>query len=186
MRPLIAGLLLLLASSSFADSWDDRRFEIAERARAAAAGMGRLENYVEFLEPVPDRLITAPQLRKHLLFGEGWSRLEPWGIWSLGKSSIFWLRLPPGASPVALYFDGRYIGGEEPTTVRVNGQWVADSVLLKKRVELPPGIAVGQKLLVELGHRNPVSPHELNPSVGDRRPLKYGLSQLQVIPGAVE
>lgn len=187
MRPLVLLLCMLSPSliageggTATSSSAQERKSHLAAQASAAAAAMGREENYIEFLQPVPDRVLIVQDMRAYVVFGEGWSRREKWGVWSLDERSVIYLRLSPESEATELYIDGRYHNGAESTRVLLNEVALSEAPLQGLTIKLPGDLAAGGTVKIELQHIDPRSPNELNPAVGDRRRMKFGLERLQL------
>jgi hypothetical protein len=157
---------------------EQRKKALIDSAEQAGAAMGRAEYYIEYLPPMADHIVSMPDLARYVLFEEGWSRPEKWGIWSLGNRSVLFLRRAQGPTPRELTISGRYLNGEEATRLLVNNVLVSEAPLLDAKVPLPVAVGNGEVIKIELQHLNPVSPHDLDATVGDRRKMKFGLISL--------
>ena len=132
------------------------------------------------LSPWDGALCREPDLNRHLYFSAGWSFPEPWGVWSDGHSSrikFLPVHLAIDVSEVEFHFRGRYYAGAEQTLVSVNGEALGEHDLSDCRLRMPAKLLRGAEVEILLGHREPVSPADLDGGTDDRR-LKYGLESL--------
>ena len=182
MRSL-ALLWVLLSACVQADNSampEQRRREIAAAASTAAAGMGRAEYYVEFLQPMPNHALRVDDSHKYVAFGTGWSTIETTGIWSLGNRSTLFLRLASGSAPTRLLIHGKYYNGAEATRLLINGELVSEAPLQNLTVALPADAVASSRLKIELVHLHPIAPNMLDSSSRDARNIKFALMRLRL------
>lgn len=183
MRPL-ALLLLLFSVTTWSKTDiapDVRKAQISAAAAQAADGMKRYENYVPYLKPIPDRLLSVNEMTPYVLFAAGWSVKLPEGVWSLDKKSLLYVTWEPGSPPDNLFIHGKYFEGEEQTRLLINGQLVNEGPLKNLTIKLPDLPTDDTWLVIELQHLNPLVPAEVNPSGStDPRSIKFELQQIRV------
>ncbi|WP_020158934.1 alginate O-acetyltransferase AlgX-related protein [Methylobacter marinus] len=128
-----------------------------------------------------DLPVEKKQLTKYIVFSKGWSMQENWGIWSLGKRSVF-IFSKPDKSFIGIRLKGQYYNGDEKTRVRVNGKFVGNFVLTDQIIRINSSDLYDEYIRIELEHLNPVFPHALGQS-NDAREIKYGLTGIELISG---
>ncbi len=127
---------------------------------------------------------AAAALDNDLYLPSGWAFPEDWGRWSLGRRSV--IKFIPGsglatlAAPL-LSIRGRYFGPVEATGVYLNGRHLGDFELLDADIGLPPGSLVGDHVVLELVHAQPLRPADVSDSV-DTRDIKFGLESIAIGP----
>ncbi len=90
----------------------------------------------------------------------GWSDQEDWGIWSLGKKSLFQFAKPEKPCK-AIRFKGNYFNGDEKTKVWINGTLLGEFILANKIINIDNQSFSGDSVKIELGHSNIISPTSL-------------------------
>jgi len=133
------------------------------------------------LDLLPENGIGRRQLEKYIIFYDGWSEQEDWGIWSEGKESSFFLLNVEDRPVKSLLIEGIYFNGEEQTEVYLNGINLGVFVLTKKELYIPMKEQGAEIFHVELKHKKPISPMELNSKNTDDRKIKFGLTGIKVI-----
>lgn len=111
---------------------------------------------------------------------EGWSPLDQWGVWSEGRQSKILIAIPFVASGYSIAFEGQYLGGEEATSIYLNGTHIADKSLNNATLSIPDGIIRKGANYITLVHTNIQKPSDLNPNSTDDRDLKYRLHSLKI------
>lgn len=154
---LLISLICVPALANDKASLEERRQRIIAASIETAAGMNGIEEYVPYLPPFPNGLLKGEELTDFVLFAEGWSNMEPWGIWSEGTDSRFYLRIDPARQPEMLYLHGRYYGEEEATKLFVNGKKLSEVPLIHQKIRLPEEVRNSAQLEIELRHINPSS-----------------------------
>jgi len=106
------------------------------------------------------------------LLEDGWSFVEPWGVWSQGRHAALELPYRPGDDRVVLTLRAFSTSAWQAVTVFENHRRVGRFFLAKRavtRLQLPVQPATGQDLEISFVIRHPGSPG------GDRRLLGIGL-----------
>lgn len=145
------------------------QWRAAARKRIAAEGTLRIE-------PASDGFAAV--------LGYGWSRIEPWGVWSDGDEASLRLPIPAGAGAEVLLF-GRVFGVQRPFRVEwsVRGrdamqvQELSARSEIELRLQIEPALDAGCSL--ELGFPDAVSPLETGLSSDPRR-LGIGLARIEL------
>jgi hypothetical protein len=113
----------------------------------------------------------------------GWSRVETWGVWSVGDVSRLEFRVPVSRfagleDTLTLNFRGRYFADNASTQILVNGQLLGDCDLRDAALRVPlQWLDEDRVARLELRHRAAVSPAALAINADERR-LAYGLQGL--------
>lgn len=175
---LVCGLCAPLAFAEGDLSLSERSQRLAAAASLAAAELQRGDGYAALMQPMPRAVLQTGNMAGTVFFGAGWGRLEPWGSWSIGDKSSLHLRVNPENPPQALYLNGRYFQGPEPSRVLVNGVLVNEAALKQRWIDLPHRLVAGGTLDIVIEHINPMSPHDVDPARGDTRKLKFGITEL--------
>jgi len=128
---------------------------------------------------IPENGIQKHQLGKYIIFNYGWWAQEDWGLWSNGKSSRFMFNSGEKKSK-KLFIEGKYFNGEEKTVVYVNGIKLGAFVLTKKEIEIPTQAQKSKINLVELRHKESVSPNEPEFKNVNIRKIKFGLTGIKI------
>lgn len=137
-----------------------------------------------------ERMRSAPLSAGQLgpFLGNGWSAIEPWGVWSDGPVSTLRLPQPPkGVTKLRVLFNGFVAQGSPLTiTADIDG---AEEVTTVVQHDQPVGISMdipvpeapsGRILTVSLKYDRPTSPQEAGMST-DPRKIALGLRSLQWI-----
>jgi hypothetical protein len=106
------------------------------------------------------------------LLEQGWSFVEPWGVWSLGRHAAIELPYRPGDDRVVLTLQAFSKTAWQGVTVFENHRRVGRFFLAKRavtRLQLPVPPATGQDLEISFVIRHPARPG------GDQRLLGIGL-----------
>lgn len=128
------------------------------------------------------------------LLGDGWSGVEDWGIWAVGKDARILFRLAPewADSTLAIRVDSHgFVNDRNPvSTVTVStgaetlAQWeFSEAQNRSVRTLCIPASAVGPDGAVELRFHqdHPISPAEVRLGA-DRRPLNFAIHSLDIAP----
>lgn len=158
----------------------EHAWEVAASARNAAASIERGAGYGELLDVMSSKKLEVSGWPGKVFFGTGWAPLEEWGVWSLGDESRLTIRLDPDRRSDVLYIHGRYFHGEENTRLWVNGKLISEAPMDHLAVRLTPDIVAAGVLKLRLQHIDPLSPHDVDPTKGDLRKLKFGLTELGI------
>ncbi|MFT4520740.1 MAG: hypothetical protein ACI9JM_003146 [Halioglobus sp.] len=178
---LFISLCCLVAFAHSDVSPQQRKAKISAAALEAAAGMKRYENYVRYLQPIPDRTLRGLGMLPYVLLADGWSGRLSGGAWTLDNRSVLFVRWEPDTTPKQLFIHGRYLGGEEATRLLVNGQLISETPLNNLTVTLPRSLSDASSMEIELQHLNPLTSAEAG-IVGedDSRLLKFQIEQIRV------
>jgi len=155
------------------------------------AGARRLAQRVEQLGKIPTLMGAASgaELAGRVELAQGWSQVQPWGSWSVGRVSrirfrVFRRRLLQEASGLQLLIEGRYYGSNVSTRVTVNELDFGEQNLLPGgcRLYIPVAALLPYEVLeVTFEHALPVSPLELE-GREDRRELAFGIEKIAWLP----
>ena len=137
---------------------------------------------------IGERLLTYGAGEGGLFFGAGWCDLEPWGCWTVGKSTYLYLPLTPSSTrkPSTLSIRGhaslRSGVAERTCTVYINGVSAGGFAFgesgLTRDIEMP-NIAYGDEIAIELRMDDVFSPKTAKVGPDDRR-LGFAIYELTV------
>lgn len=161
--------VLLSAGTGTALGWDyfDAPFECGQAKRQGA-----------------DWILGAAGSGQAALLKEGWSGLEPTGVWTEGGRSVLTIALPPGKGFRRLGIDGVYFRPGTMTDLTINGVHLGPVRLGAGPIAIPPSVQHAAALTIVLLHRHPVSPASLGMS-DDKRPLAFFLRRIHLDDGTL-
>lgn len=116
------------------------------------------------------------------LLKEGWSGLEPTGVWTEGGRSVLTIPLAPGKKFQRLGLEGSYFRPGTMTDLTINDIHLGPVRLGAGPIAIPPAALPAASLRIVLLHRNPVSPAALGMS-DDKRPLAFFLRRIHLDDG---
>lgn len=123
--------------------------------------------------------IAAGQATAYINYVSGWSLMEPWGRWSLGKQSSV-LIFGVDKNVVALRITGKYYHGAEATKVWINENYMGAHELEDYSLDLT-GVSVDKGILdIRFLHGEPITPASQGHS-NDTRAIKYGIESITLL-----
>lgn len=141
-----------------------------------------LEKKARQLAVLGEGVFAPSDQEKKLLFRSGWSETTDEGTWSIGKESVFQLRLAPellDQEYVSVGIDGHYFNGSENTEIEINGVSYGARILKDQSFRIPRNEIPHETLLVRLQHSDVRSPRMLGKSE-DSRMIKFRLQDLSL------
>jgi hypothetical protein len=131
-----------------------------------------------------DWLLGAAGSGQAALLKEGWSGLEPAGVWTEGSRSVLTIPLAPGKGFRRLGIDGAYLRPGTMTDLTINDVHLGPVRLGAGPIALPPSVQHASALRIVLLHPHPVSPASLGMS-DDKRPLAFFLRRIHLDDGTL-
>jgi len=143
------------------------------------------ENARELQNNIPTLVldeVKTRQLSNYLVFTQGWSRQEKWGLWSDGHLSRFNFKISKKQrqqKSIKITLNGRYFNGVENTEITINNKKYNSQPLTNAFFIVPVELIKDQMINIELKHHSIISPKELGLS-SDARNLKFGLVSIKL------
>ncbi len=134
------------------------------------------------LPVLPQGVVKKRKLSNYLIFTQGWSRQERWGVWSLGNSSSFTFKISKKQhqqKAIKITLNGRYFNGVENTEIKINNKKYKAQPLTNAVFIVPTDSIKDQMINIELKHHTVRSPKELGLS-SDVRNIKFGLTSIKL------
>jgi hypothetical protein len=129
-----------------------------------------------------DWILGAAGSGQAALLKEGWSGLEPTGVWTEGGRSVLTVSLPSGKKFQRLGIDGVYFRPGTVTDLTINDVHLGPVRLGAGPIAMPPSVQNAAALRIVLLHQHPVSPASLGMS-DDKRPLAFFLRRIHLDDG---
>jgi hypothetical protein len=115
-----------------------------------------------------DDTIEGDQMAEFIGFASGWSDMEHWGRWSLGRQSLIVIPVV-GKEVHGIRITGRYFNSSEATAVWINQQYMGKHLLDDIIFDLR-GVQANEGMLeLRLQHDNPMAPADLSNSNDTRK-----------------
>lgn len=129
---------------------------------------------------LPENGIKGRELERYIIMRSGWHMQENWGVWSDGNISNIKLKIKKNFTPEMLVIRGQYFNGIEKTGVIINGKYIGEYILENIEIKIPTGSINNQYVNLQLVHKSPVSPYDLDKDNEDYRKIKYGLKYINI------
>lgn len=132
--------------------------------------------------PLGKRLEGGADIAHYATMLSGWTNIEPWGIWSIGKTSETLIRLPDNLakSGFMLRITGRYFNNNALTELRINDNEIVNMSLENAQIKIPASmLAESTMMKITLTHESPTSPASVSKS-DDPRAIAFGLTSLEL------
>jgi hypothetical protein len=188
------------AESSSASSAHANLDEVASAARAYFARIPAAPGRIDINRDQPVENVVGFRALRTVMLAEGWSVLEPWGVWSEGNLATLYIKNPLADSPTVanphsteIALDARgavfeslprvtvrcELGSARSETVFVWGEPSAVQITLT----VPEELAKARVFRLRMSIESPRSPHDQTDGVSpDRRQIGVGISAIEIRP----